>query len=115
VPYCVFTDLPLAHVGMSEGEARRQGVAARVAKLSTSAVLRAQAIGEKQGFMNFLSLQLTTAFWLHYDWVGGGEVMAAVQIAMLGGMPYSALRDTIFAHPTMAEGLDFLLANGPPP
>jgi len=40
--------------------------------------------------------------------------MAAVQIAMLGSMPYSALRDAIFAHPTMAEGLDFLLANVPP-
>src|SRR6476661_5240484 len=54
VPYCVFTDPPLAHVGLSEGDAKRQGITARVAKLPTSAVLRAQAIGEKQGFMKVL-------------------------------------------------------------
>src|SRR2546430_11301479 len=38
VPYCMFTDPPLAHVGLSEGEAPRQGVTARVARLSMSAV-----------------------------------------------------------------------------
>jgi pyruvate/2-oxoglutarate dehydrogenase complex dihydrolipoamide dehydrogenase (E3) component len=54
VPYCVFTDPPLAHVGLSEGDAKRQGITSRVAKLPTSAVLRAQAIGEKQGFMKVL-------------------------------------------------------------
>jgi pyruvate/2-oxoglutarate dehydrogenase complex dihydrolipoamide dehydrogenase (E3) component len=115
VPYCVFTDPPLAHVGMREGEAQRQGVAARVAKLPTSAVLRAQAIGEKQGFMKLL-VAATDDRILGFTMIGSeaGEVMAAVQIAMLGGMPYSALRDAIFAHPTMAEGLDFLLANVPP-
>jgi pyruvate/2-oxoglutarate dehydrogenase complex dihydrolipoamide dehydrogenase (E3) component len=115
VPYCVFTDPPLAHVGMSEGEAQRQGIAARVAKLPTSAVLRAQAIGEKQGFMKLL-VAATDDRILGFTMIGSeaGEVMTAVQIAMLGGMPYSALRDAIFAHPTMAEGLDFLLANVPP-
>ena len=37
--------------------------------------------------------------------VGAGEVMSAVQIAMLGGLPYAALRDTAIAHPTLVEGL----------
>jgi pyruvate/2-oxoglutarate dehydrogenase complex dihydrolipoamide dehydrogenase (E3) component len=115
VPYCVFTDPPLAHVGMSEGEAQRQGIVVRVAKLPTSAVLRAQAIGEKQGFMKLL-VAATDDRILGFTMIGSdaGEVMAAVQIAMLGGTPYSVLRDAIFAHPTMAEGLDFLLANVPP-
>ena len=111
----MFTDPPLAHVGLSEGEAQRQGVAARVAKLPTSAVLRAQAIGEKQGFMKLL-VGANDDRILGFTMIGSeaGEVMAVVQTAMLAGVPYSALRDAIFAHPTMAEGLDFLLAKVPP-
>jgi pyruvate/2-oxoglutarate dehydrogenase complex dihydrolipoamide dehydrogenase (E3) component len=115
VPYCVFTDPPLAHVGLSEGEARRQGVAARVAKLPTSAVLRAQAIDETQGFLKLL-VGANDDRIVGFTMIGSeaGEVVAAVQIAMLAAVPYTALRDAIFAHPTMAEGLDFLLANVPP-
>jgi pyruvate/2-oxoglutarate dehydrogenase complex dihydrolipoamide dehydrogenase (E3) component len=114
VPYCVFTDPPLAHVGLSEGEAKRQGITARVAKLPTSAVLRAQAIGEKQGFMKVLVAANDDCI-LGFTMIGSeaGEVMAVVQTAMLSGMPYSKLREAIFAHPTMAEGLGFLLANVP--
>jgi pyruvate/2-oxoglutarate dehydrogenase complex dihydrolipoamide dehydrogenase (E3) component len=114
VPYCMFTDPPLARVGLSEGEARRQGVAARVAKLPTNAVLRAQAIGEKQGFMK--TLVGSDDRILGFTMIGAeaGEVMASVQTAMLAGLPYPTLRDAIFAHPTMAEGLGFLLLNVPP-
>jgi pyruvate/2-oxoglutarate dehydrogenase complex dihydrolipoamide dehydrogenase (E3) component len=114
VPYCVFTDPPLAHVGLSEGEAKRQGVAARVAKLPTSAVLRAQAIGEKQGFMKVLVSAQDDRI-LGFTMIGSdaGEVMAVVQTAMVAGMSYSTLRDAILAHPTMAEGLGFLFSNVP--
>jgi pyruvate/2-oxoglutarate dehydrogenase complex dihydrolipoamide dehydrogenase (E3) component len=114
VPYCMFTDPPLARVGLSEGEARRQGVAARVAKLPTNAVLRAQAIGEKQGFIK--TLVGSDDRILGFTMIGAeaGEVMASVQTAMLAGLPYPTLRDAIFAHPTMAEGLGFLLLNVPP-
>ena len=114
VPYCVFTDPPLAHVGLSEGDAKRQGITARVAKLPTSAVLRAQAIGEKQGFMKVL-VAANDGSILGFTMIGSeaGEVMAVVQTAMLSGMPYSKLREAIFAHPTMAEGLGFLLAAVP--
>jgi len=114
IPYCVFTDPPLAHVGLSQAEAKRQGVAARIAKLPTSAVLRAQAIGEKQGFMKVLVSAQDDRI-LGFTMIGSeaGEVMAVIQTAMLAGMPYSTLRDAIFAHPTMAEGLGFLLANVP--
>ena len=115
VPYCVFTDPPLAHVGLREGEAQRQGVAARVGRLPTSAVLRAQAIGEKQGLMKVI-VGANDDHILGFTMIGSeaGEVMAVVQTAMLAGLPYTRLRDAVLTHPTMAEGLGFLLANVPP-
>ena len=113
VPYCMFTDPPLARVGLSEGEAQRDGVAVRVAKIPTSAVLRAQAICEQQGFLKLLVGSDDRI--LGFTMIGpeAGEVMAAVQMAMLAGMPYSAMSEAILAHPTMAEGLGFLLAAVP--
>ena len=115
VPYCMFTDPPLAHVGLSEGEAERQGVITRVAKLPTSAVLRAQATGEKQGFMKALVGDSDDRI-LGFTMIGAeaGEVMAVVHTAMMAGLPYTRLRDADFAHPTMAEGLGFLFSNVPP-
>jgi pyruvate/2-oxoglutarate dehydrogenase complex dihydrolipoamide dehydrogenase (E3) component len=115
IPYCMFTDPPLARVGLTEGEAQRRGVTARVAKLPTSAVLRAQATGERQGFMKALIGGSDDRI-LGFTMIGAdaGEVMAAVQTAMLADLPYSRLRDAIFAHPTMAEGLGSLFSNVPP-
>jgi pyruvate/2-oxoglutarate dehydrogenase complex dihydrolipoamide dehydrogenase (E3) component len=115
VPYCMFTDPPLAHVGLSEGEAERQGVLNRVARLPTSAVLRAQATGQSQGFMKALVGDSDDRI-LGFTMIGAeaGEVMAVVQMAMLAGLPYTRLRDAVLAHPTMAEGLGFLFSNVPP-
>ena len=115
VPYCMFTDPPLAHVGLSEGDARRLGLPARVARLPMSAVLRAQTIDETRGFMKVL-VGASDDRILGFTMVGpeAGEVLAVVQTAMLADLPYSALRDAILAHPTMAEGLDPLLSNVPP-
>jgi pyruvate/2-oxoglutarate dehydrogenase complex dihydrolipoamide dehydrogenase (E3) component len=112
VPYCMFTDPPLAHVGLSEREAERQGVIARVARLPTGAVLRAQATGDKRGFMKALVGENDDRM-LGFTMIGAeaGEVMAVVQTAMMAGLPYSKLRDAALAHPTMAEGLGFLLSN----
>jgi pyruvate/2-oxoglutarate dehydrogenase complex dihydrolipoamide dehydrogenase (E3) component len=114
VPYCMFTDPPLAHVGLSEGEAKRQGVAVRVGRLSTGAVLRAQAICETQGLMKIL-VGANDDRILGFTMIGSkaGEVMAVVQTAIIAGPPYTRLRDAVLAHPTMAEGLGFLLANVP--
>ena len=113
VPYCMFTDPPLAHVGLSESEAQRQGVAARVAKLPTSAVLRAETTDETQGFMK--ALVGSDDRILGFTMIGteAGEVMTVVQTAMLAGLPFPKLRDAVIAHPTMAEGLGPLLANVP--
>ncbi len=115
VPYCMFTDPPLAHVGLSEGEAERQGVITRVAKLPTSAVLRAQATGESQGLMKALVADSDDRI-LGFTMIGAeaGEVMAVVEMAMLAGLPYTRVREAVLAHPTMAEGLGFLFSNVPP-
>jgi len=115
IPYCMFTDPPLAHVGLSEGEAERQGVKARVAKLPMKAVLRAQATGETEGFMKALVAESDDRI-LGFTMIGAeaGEVMAVVQTAMMANLPYTRLRDADFAHPTFSEGLNFLFSNVPP-
>jgi pyruvate/2-oxoglutarate dehydrogenase complex dihydrolipoamide dehydrogenase (E3) component len=112
--YCMFTDPPLARVGLSEGEAQRQGVTARIARLPMRAVLRTEATGETQGFMKVLVGGSDDRI-LGFTMIGAeaGEVMAAVQTAMLAGLPYSTLRDAVIAHPTMAEGLGSLFSNVP--
>src|SRR3989454_6850201 len=105
---------PLAHVGFSEVGARRDGVNARVAKLPMSAVLRVQAIGERPGFMKVLIGEGDDRI-LGFTMIGpeAGEVMAAVQTAMLADLPYPKLRDAVLAHLTMAEGLGFLFSTVP--
>ena len=115
VPYCMFTDPPLARVGLSEGEAQRQGVGARVARLPMTAVRRTATTDETQGFMKVLVGGNDDRI-LGFTMIGAeaGEVMAAVQTAMLADLPYPRLRDAILAHPTMAEGLDALFSNVPP-
>jgi pyruvate/2-oxoglutarate dehydrogenase complex dihydrolipoamide dehydrogenase (E3) component len=111
----MFTDPPLAHVGLSERDAERQRIITRVARLPTSAVLRAQATGERQGLMKALVGDSDDRI-LGFTMIGAeaGEVMAAVQTAMLADLPYSRLRDAILTHPTMAEGLGLLFSNVPP-
>jgi pyruvate/2-oxoglutarate dehydrogenase complex dihydrolipoamide dehydrogenase (E3) component len=115
VPYCMFTDPPLARVGLSEREARHQGVAVRVATLPMSMVLRAETTDETQGFMKVL-VGASDDRILGFTMIGSeaGEVMAAVQMSMLANLPYPVLRDAVLAHPTMAEGLGQLFSNVPP-
>jgi pyruvate/2-oxoglutarate dehydrogenase complex dihydrolipoamide dehydrogenase (E3) component len=115
IPYCMFTDPPLARVGLSEGEAERQGVIARVASLPMDSVLGAQATDQTQGFMKALVSDSDDRI-LGFTMLGAGagEVMAAVQTAMLAGLSYSKLADADFAHPTMAEGLSSLFSSIPP-
>jgi pyruvate/2-oxoglutarate dehydrogenase complex dihydrolipoamide dehydrogenase (E3) component len=114
MPYCVFTDPPLARVGLSEREARQRGIAVRVATLSMADVLRARTTGETAGFMKVL-VETPGDRILGFTMIGpeAGEVMAAVQTAMLGGLPYTMFRDAILTHPTMAEGLGDVFAAVP--
>lgn len=114
VPYCMFTDPPLAHVGLSERGAQRDGIAVRVAKLPMSAVLRTEATDETQGFMKAI-VGKDDDLILGFTMIGAeaGEVMASVQTAMLANLPYQELRDAVLTHPTMAEGLGPLFENVP--
>ena len=111
VPYCLFTDPPLARVGLNEREARHRGIAVRIARLPMSGVLRTWTIGETAGFMKVLVEKQGDRV-LGFTMIGleAGEVMATVQTAMLGGLPYTVFRDAILTHPTMAEGLNDLFA-----
>jgi pyruvate/2-oxoglutarate dehydrogenase complex dihydrolipoamide dehydrogenase (E3) component len=115
IPFCMFTDPPLARVGLSEGEAQRQGIEARVAKLPTSAVLRTHTIDETQGFMKALVAARDDHI-LGFTMIGpeASEVVSVVQTAILAGLPYTALRDAVLTHPTMAEGLGPLFSNVSP-
>ena len=114
IPYCMFTDPPLARVGLTESEAQRQGVTVRVARLPISAVLRTQTTDEKQGFMKALVGDDDRIVGFTMIGSEAGEVIAAVQTAMLANLPYSRLRDAVLAHPTMVEGLGSLFSNVPP-
>ncbi len=109
VPYTLFIDPQLGRVGLTEAEARAQGRKIRVAKLPMSHVARALEIDETRGFMKAVvdaeSNQILGAAILGIE---GGEVMSAVEIAMMGKLPYTALRDGTFAHPTLTESLNNL-------
>ncbi|MGA6973878.1 MAG: FAD-dependent oxidoreductase, partial [Candidatus Binatus sp.] len=110
VPFCMFTDPELARVGRNEIEAKRDGIEYRVAKLPMANVLRTHTIAEPRGFMKMLIGKESDEI-VGFTALGieASELMAAVQTAMAGKLPYTALRDAIFAHPTMAEGLVYLL------
>jgi pyruvate/2-oxoglutarate dehydrogenase complex dihydrolipoamide dehydrogenase (E3) component len=114
VPYVMFTDPPLARVGLSEAEAQRQGIPVRIGRLPMSEVLRTEATDEKEGFMKAV-VGVSDDRILGFTMVGSeaGEVLAVVQTAMLAGLPYTKLRDAVISHLTMAEGLGFLLATVP--
>ena len=114
IPFCMFTDPELARVGFNEIEAKKRGIEYRLAKLPMAAVLRAVTLGETRGFVKVLiDAQSDRILGFTAFGVEASEMMAAVQTAMLGGLPYTVLRDAIFTHPTAAEGLVFLLASVP--
>jgi pyruvate/2-oxoglutarate dehydrogenase complex dihydrolipoamide dehydrogenase (E3) component len=111
VPYCVFIDPELGRVGLNETEARQRRLDVRVAKLPMAQVPRARTLAETRGFMKAI-IEAHSGKILGFTMFGAeaGEVIAVVQIAMQAGMPYTLLRDGIFAHPTIAEGLNLLFA-----
>ncbi|MDT7663385.1 MAG: hypothetical protein QOD04_2941 [Pseudonocardiales bacterium] len=116
VPYCMYTDPELARVGCNESEAARRGIGYRLLSLPMGAVLRTRTLSEPRGFMKMLIAADSDEI-LGFTVFGAeaSELMAAVQTAMIGGVSYTALRKAIYAHPTAAEGLTFLLRNTPAP
>jgi pyruvate/2-oxoglutarate dehydrogenase complex dihydrolipoamide dehydrogenase (E3) component len=111
VPYTVFIDPQLGRIGLSEAEARAQKRSIRVAKMPMNYIARALEIDESRGFMKAIvdasTNQILGAAVLGLE---GGEIMAQLQIAMMGQLPYTTLRDAVFAHPTLAESLNNLFS-----
>ena len=104
----------MARIGLSEKEAKAQDIAYRLFKIPMAAVMRASTLSETRGFLKALveadgdRILGFTGFG-----VGAGEILSSVQIAMLAGLPYTALRDAILTHPTLVEGLGPLFSSAP--
>ena len=109
VPYTVFIDPQLGRVGLSEADARAQGRNIRVATLPMTHVARAIEVGETRGFIKAV-VDADTHQILGCAVLGieGGELMSMLEIAIMGQLPYTVLKDAIFAHPTLAESLNNL-------
>jgi pyruvate/2-oxoglutarate dehydrogenase complex dihydrolipoamide dehydrogenase (E3) component len=113
IPYCLFTDPELAHVGLTESEARSKGVPYRIARMPMAMVLRTHTLSQTRGFVKALIGADDRILGFTALGAKASELMAVAQTAMLGGIPYTVLRDTIWTHPTAAEGLLGLFANPP--
>ena len=116
VPFCIFLDPELARVGCNETEARRRGVGYRLLTMPMAAVLRTRTLSEPRGFLKMLIAADSDEI-LGFTAFGAeaSELMTAVQVAMMARMPFTALGAGVFAHPTAAEGLTFLLSGTPVP
>jgi pyruvate/2-oxoglutarate dehydrogenase complex dihydrolipoamide dehydrogenase (E3) component len=114
VPFCLFTDPEFSRVGLNETEAKTKGIAYRLFKVPMEAVLRARTLSETRGFLKAL-VEMNSDRILGFTafGVGAGEIMSSVQIAMIAGLPYTALREAILAHPTLVEGLSPLFSSAP--
>jgi pyruvate/2-oxoglutarate dehydrogenase complex dihydrolipoamide dehydrogenase (E3) component len=112
VPYTMFTDPQLGRIGPSETEARKQGRNIKVAKIPMTYVARAIELAQDRGMMKAV-VDADTDQIIGFAALGieGGEIMAMMEIAMMGNLPYTTLRDGVFAHPTLAEGLNTLFSN----
>jgi len=114
VPFCLFTDPEFARVGLSEKEAKEQGIAYRLFKIPMASVMRASTLSETRGFLKAL-VETDSDRMLGFTGfgVGAGEILSSVQIAMVAGLAYTALRDAILTHPTLVEGLIPLFSSAP--
>ena len=109
VPYTIYIDPQLGRVGLSETEARAQGRPIRVAKMPMNYVARALETDESRGLMKaVVDAENGQILGCAILGIEGGEIMSALQLAMMGKLPYTVLRDAVFAHPTLAEALNNL-------
>jgi pyruvate/2-oxoglutarate dehydrogenase complex dihydrolipoamide dehydrogenase (E3) component len=112
VPYCLFTDPELAHIGLNENDAKAKGIPYRLFKVPMETNLRAQTLSETRGFVKALvEPDSDRILGFTVFGVGAGEILAAVQIAMIAGLPYTALSDAVLTHPTLVEGLMTLFSS----
>lgn len=111
VPYTVFTDPQLGRIGLSEEETRAKGLEIRVFKVPMDRVSRALEVGESRGLMKaVVDAKTDRILGCAILGIEGGELMAVIEVAMIGGVTASALRETVFTHPTLAEAFNTLFA-----
>jgi pyruvate/2-oxoglutarate dehydrogenase complex dihydrolipoamide dehydrogenase (E3) component len=112
LPYTIFIDPQLGRIGITEAQAREENKNVRIAKMNMSSVARALEVDESRGFMKAIvdadTDQILGAAVLGIE---GGEIMSMLQLAMMGKLPFTTLRDAIFAHPTLAESLNNLFTH----
>jgi pyruvate/2-oxoglutarate dehydrogenase complex dihydrolipoamide dehydrogenase (E3) component len=113
VPFSMFTDPELAKIGLGENEAKAKGISYRLLKIPMAADLRTRTLSETRGFMKALIAEDDSILGFTIFGVDGGEIMSMVQIAMIGGLPYTALREAVLTHPTLAAGLTVLFSSAP--
>ncbi len=113
IPFCLFTDPELVHIGLNEKTAQANKIHYRLAKIPMSAVLRTLTHSENRGFVKALVGDDDRLLGFTALGAEASELLAAAQTAMLGRLTYQQLRDAIFAHPTTAEGLTVLFAKPP--
>jgi pyruvate/2-oxoglutarate dehydrogenase complex dihydrolipoamide dehydrogenase (E3) component len=110
VPYCVFTDPQLGGVGLTEKEARVKGYKLKIGKATMSHVARARERDETAGLMKLVvdasNDRILGANILSSD---GGETVHILYTLMLADAPYTLLKGAVYIHPTLAEGLFFLM------
>jgi pyruvate/2-oxoglutarate dehydrogenase complex dihydrolipoamide dehydrogenase (E3) component len=114
VPSCTFIDPELAHVGLTEAEAKQQGIAYRLTRIPMLAVLRTHTLSETRGFLKALIAPDDRILGFTAFGTSAGEFLPAVQLAMVNHLPHTAIRDLIISHPTLAEGLVSLFSAVPP-
>jgi pyruvate/2-oxoglutarate dehydrogenase complex dihydrolipoamide dehydrogenase (E3) component len=115
VPFCIFTDPEFARIGLSETEAKARNIPYRLSKIPAAAILRTRTLSETKGFLKALvDTKSDRILGFTAVAVDAGEMIAAIQVAMLAELPYTALRDAIFIHPTLSEGLSSLFSDVSP-
>ena len=109
VPYCMFTDPQLGRVGITEKEAVDAGKKIKVATLPMKHVARAIEAGDTRGMMKAI-VDAKTNMILGAACIGeqGGEIMTVLQMAMMGKITATTIRNTAIAHPLYAESLNNL-------
>ncbi|MEJ2711396.1 MAG: mercuric reductase [Anaerolineales bacterium] len=111
IPYTVFIDPQLGRVGLTEKQARQRGLDFKVASMPMNWVARALEVDEPRGMMKAIvdgqSGQILGCAILGIE---GGEMMALIQTAMMGNLPYTVLKEAVYAHPTLAESMNTLFS-----
>ena len=106
IPWCTYTDPEIAHVGMYEGEAERQGIALETFKIVFSEVDRAVADGDDEGFVK-IHVKKGSDRILGATIVArhAGEMLGEISLSMVAGVGLGKISEVIHSYPTQAEAI----------